>query len=134
MNDYMLSYALGIRYEKPTHFSSVPMLIFPFFISDGNRISINRSGDWSSFCWDKLCTGPEHLISGCECHESDTQQTTNSGTPLVCQVGAKPARQQLLEQLWPVLLATMNSHMLAITWYLVRPKLDQSITSNDCHI
>jgi hypothetical protein len=64
----------------------------------------------------------------------DTQQTTNSGTPLVCRVGAKPARQQLLEQLWPVLLATMNSHMLAIRWYLVRPKLDQSITSNDCHI
>ncbi|ONM03469.1 Big map kinase/bmk [Zea mays] len=25
----------------------------------------------------------EHLISGCECHESDTQQTTNSGTPLL---------------------------------------------------
>lgn len=46
----MLSYALGIRCERPTQLL-VSILLFSFFSENHLLIDL---GDWSSFCWDKL--------------------------------------------------------------------------------
>lgn len=47
----MMIYAL-IRCEQPTHLS-VSLLPLPFLV----KSSINRFGDWSSFCWDNFVLG-----------------------------------------------------------------------------